>query len=150
MTTVHKQMEDVFDAEYVSLHVRKSNTAAFHLYTQTLAYQQHDIEAKYYADGEDAYDMRKLFRSYKVSQTARGIITTGVQFVSDGETLIHYFAADCCVGASRVGKRRRRKHWMTTNRMICPGTCIEMTMTPRATRKKRRRRYDNIGVAIKS
>ncbi len=27
-------MEDIFEAEYVSLHVRKSNSAAFHLYTQ--------------------------------------------------------------------------------------------------------------------
>lgn len=33
-----KQMKDVFKAEYVSLHVRKSNKAAFHLYTATLKY----------------------------------------------------------------------------------------------------------------
>ena len=47
-------MKDVFKAEYVSLHVRKSNKAAFHLYTETLGYSINDIEAKYYADGEDA------------------------------------------------------------------------------------------------
>lgn len=61
MNAAHREMQEVFDAHYVSLHVRKSNTAAFHLYTQTLAYETHDIEAKYYADGEDAYDMRKPF-----------------------------------------------------------------------------------------
>ncbi|GLT32448.1 hypothetical protein SLA2020_313170 [Shorea laevis] len=32
---------------------------AFNLYTETLGYKIHDVEAKYYADGEDAYDMRK-------------------------------------------------------------------------------------------
>lgn len=62
MTAAQKAMQEVFGAEYVSLHVRKSNRAAFHLYTQTLGYKIHDIEAKYYADGEDAYDMRKQLR----------------------------------------------------------------------------------------
>jgi GNAT superfamily N-acetyltransferase len=61
MNAAQEQMQVVFQADYVSLHVRKSNTAAFHLYSQTLGYLQHDIEVKYYADGEDAYDMRKPF-----------------------------------------------------------------------------------------
>jgi peptide alpha-N-acetyltransferase len=61
MNAAQEQMQVVFRADYVSLHVRKSNTAAFHLYSQTLGYLQHDVEIKYYADGEDAYDMRKPF-----------------------------------------------------------------------------------------
>jgi peptide alpha-N-acetyltransferase len=61
MNAAQEQMQVVFQADYVSLHVRKSNTAAFHLYSQTLGYLQHDIEVKYCADGEDAYDMRKPF-----------------------------------------------------------------------------------------
>jgi len=32
-------MVETFDAQYVSLHVRKSNRAAIHLYTQTLGYE---------------------------------------------------------------------------------------------------------------
>jgi peptide alpha-N-acetyltransferase len=56
------EMQDIFDAEFVSLHVRKSNRAAFHLYSVTLSYQVHDVEKGYYADGEDAYDMRCYFR----------------------------------------------------------------------------------------
>ena len=56
------EMQQVFDAEYVSLHVRKSNRAAFHLYSVTLNYTVHDVEKGYYADGEDAYDMRCYFR----------------------------------------------------------------------------------------
>ena len=56
-------MQNVFDAEYVSLHVRKSNRAAFHLYSVTLNYTVHDVEKGYYADGEDAYDMRCYFKN---------------------------------------------------------------------------------------
>ncbi|CAN6229716.1 unnamed protein product [Urochloa humidicola] len=62
MSAAQAAMDQVFGAEYVSLHVRRSNRAAFNLYTSTLGYQIHDIEAKYYADGEDVYDMRKPLR----------------------------------------------------------------------------------------
>lgn len=62
MNAAQRGMQEVFEAEYVSLHVRKSNRAAFHLYTQTLGYKINDIEAKYYADSEDAYDMRKQLK----------------------------------------------------------------------------------------
>jgi GNAT superfamily N-acetyltransferase len=62
MRRSQQEMMDVFSAEYVSLHVRKSNKAAFHLYSVTLAYKVNDVEKGYYADGEDAYDMRCYFR----------------------------------------------------------------------------------------
>jgi hypothetical protein len=62
MRRSQREMADVFDAEYVSLHVRKSNRAAFHLYSVTLAYEVNDVEKGYYADGEDAYDMRCYFK----------------------------------------------------------------------------------------
>mmetsp|Transcript_4087 Transcript_4087/g.3873 ORF Transcript_4087/g.3873 Transcript_4087/m.3873 type:complete len:187 (-) Transcript_4087:384-944(-) len=65
------EMHQVFASEYVSLHVRKSNRAAFHLYTQTLKYEINDIEKGYYADGEDAYDMRCVF-SKQTPQNKRG------------------------------------------------------------------------------
>lgn len=50
---IEREMKQVFKAEYVSLHVRKSNYAAYHLYTETLGYEQHDVEKGYYADGEE-------------------------------------------------------------------------------------------------
>jgi len=59
MAASHAAMRDVFGAAYASLHVRVGNAAAVRLYTKTLGYAVHDVEAKYYADGEDAYDMRK-------------------------------------------------------------------------------------------
>lgn len=55
-------MADVFGAKYCSLHVRVGNAGAFHLYSETLGYKIHDTEEKYYADGEDAYDMRKQLK----------------------------------------------------------------------------------------
>merc|ERR1712194_630892 len=54
-------MEETFGSEHVSLHVRYTNRAAFTLYSQRLGYEIHDIEKGYYADKEDAYDMRKMF-----------------------------------------------------------------------------------------
>ncbi|KAJ3670048.1 hypothetical protein LUZ60_010372 [Juncus effusus] len=65
MTAAQNAMGEVFGAEYVSLHVRRSNRAAFNLYTSTLGYKIHDTEAKYYADGEDAFDMRKQLKGRK-------------------------------------------------------------------------------------
>merc|ERR1712098_249821 len=49
---------ETFQAQYVSLHVRVSNKAALHLYRDTLSFQMEKTEAKYYADGEDAYSMK--------------------------------------------------------------------------------------------
>lgn len=51
-------MAETYGAQYVSLHVRMSNMAALHLYRDTLGFTNDRIEAKYYADGEDAYSMR--------------------------------------------------------------------------------------------
>lgn len=51
-------MVETYGAQYVSLHVRMSNTAALRLYRDTLKFKQEKIEAKYYADGEDAYSMK--------------------------------------------------------------------------------------------
>lgn len=51
-------MVETFGAQYVSLHVRVSNQAAIHLYRDTLGFKTEKTEAKYYADGEDAYCMK--------------------------------------------------------------------------------------------
>jgi len=54
-----RAMIECFNARYVSLHVRKSNRAALNLYQNTLKFAVSEIEPKYYADGEDAYAMRR-------------------------------------------------------------------------------------------
>lgn len=58
MRQSQRAMAETFAAHYVSLHVRMSNTAALHLYRDTLGFTVDKVEAKYYADGEDAYSMR--------------------------------------------------------------------------------------------
>ena len=59
MDQTAQAMVETFNAKYVSLHVRKSNRAALNLYTQALKFQISEIEPKYYADGEDAYAMKR-------------------------------------------------------------------------------------------
>ena len=79
MRRSQKEMQDVFGAEYVSLHVRKSNRAAFHLYSVTLAYTVNDVEKGYYADGEDAYDMRCYFQQQQQEQQQEDIPTEAMK-----------------------------------------------------------------------
>lgn len=71
MHCAHQAMKETFKAQYASLHVRKSNSAAKHLYIETLGYEVHDIEAKYYADAEDAYDMRCHFNRKEDGSSSR-------------------------------------------------------------------------------
>jgi len=78
----------VYEAEYVSLHVRRSNRAAFNLYTETLGYKINDVEAKYYADGEDAYDMRKNLKGKQNHHHAHGHH--------------HHHGGGCCSGDAKV------------------------------------------------
>ncbi|KAL1789407.1 N-alpha-acetyltransferase 11 [Sigmodon hispidus] len=59
MDQASRAMIENFSAKYVSLHVRKSNRAALHLYANTLNFQVSEVEPKYYADGEDAYAMKR-------------------------------------------------------------------------------------------
>nr|CAG4638741.1 EOG090X0DSH [Cyclestheria hislopi] len=59
MDQASRSMVECFNAKYVSLHVRKSNRAALNLYTNTLKFSISEVEPKYYADGEDAYAMKR-------------------------------------------------------------------------------------------
>lgn len=78
-------MVETFQAKYVSLHVRVSNVAARHLYQDTLGFKNEKTEAKYYADGEDAYCMRldldvirKQIDERTAAAAAAGADTNGV------------------------------------------------------------------------
>lgn len=68
MRNSQRAMAEVFNAEYVSLHVRMSNKAALHLYRDTLGFTVEKTESKYYADGEDAYAMRMDLRSMQIKE----------------------------------------------------------------------------------
>ncbi|KAK1824382.1 N-terminal acetyltransferase A complex catalytic subunit ard1 [Friedmanniomyces endolithicus] len=58
MRQSQRAMFETYGAVYVSLHVRVSNIAALALYRDTLRFKVGGTEAKYYADGEDAFSMR--------------------------------------------------------------------------------------------
>lgn len=59
MNQANIEMHNNFGAQFVSLHVRKSNRAALSLYRDNLKFILHETEKGYYADGEDALAMRK-------------------------------------------------------------------------------------------
>lgn len=64
MDHASRSMVECFKAKYVSLHVRVSNRAALHLYAVTLRFEKSEVEAKYYADGEDAYAMKRNLSTF--------------------------------------------------------------------------------------
>eukprot|EP01091_Cochliopodium_minus_P002205 TRINITY_DN12089_c0_g1_i1.p1 TRINITY_DN12089_c0_g1~~TRINITY_DN12089_c0_g1_i1.p1 ORF type:complete len:158 (-),score=53.57 TRINITY_DN12089_c0_g1_i1:58-531(-) len=59
MNQAEKSLIENYGAEFLCLHVRRSNRAALHLYKETLGFKQENIEVGYYADGEDALSMKK-------------------------------------------------------------------------------------------
>ncbi|KAG1763677.1 acyl-CoA N-acyltransferase [Suillus occidentalis] len=62
MLLSQKAMIDSYKIEYIQLHVRKSNRAAFSLYSEKLGFKIHRKEVGYYGDGEDAYSMRIVLK----------------------------------------------------------------------------------------
>lgn len=72
MLATHRAMREVFGAQHASLHVRVSNRAALRLYCGTLGYRVQDVEQGYYANGEDAYEMRRWFRDPPPGKEPRG------------------------------------------------------------------------------
>ena len=61
MRACHHAMKTVYSAKYCSLHVRVTNRAAFTLYKHVLGYEISSVADSYYADKEDAYDMKLYF-----------------------------------------------------------------------------------------
>ena len=66
-------MMTIYDAEYCSLHVRITNRAAIALYKDVLGFQVMNVDEKYYADGEDALDMRVYFKDMKINKNTTAV-----------------------------------------------------------------------------
>jgi peptide alpha-N-acetyltransferase len=62
MNNSMRQMRGVDDATMCSLHVRRTNAAALHLYQDTLSFRCAGVESAYYVDQEDAFHMKRLFK----------------------------------------------------------------------------------------
>ncbi|XP_017133881.1 N-alpha-acetyltransferase daf-31 [Drosophila elegans] len=77
MNQASQAMVECFNAQYVSLHVRKSNRAALNLYTNALKFKIIEVEPKYYADGEDAYAMRRDLSEFADEDQAKSTKQAG-------------------------------------------------------------------------
>ena len=65
MRAAQYQMINVYRCTQCSLRVRVTNRAAIALYKGVLGYEIADVDKSYYADGEDAYDMKIVFNKDK-------------------------------------------------------------------------------------
>lgn len=61
MKAAEKALHEVYKVTSITLHVRVSNSAATRLYREKLGFEVYITDQKYYADGEDAFGMRKFF-----------------------------------------------------------------------------------------
>ena len=62
MKATMRETDAVHKGEYVSLHVRRTNEAALHLYQESLKFRCAEVDKGYYVDNEDAFHMKHLFR----------------------------------------------------------------------------------------
>lgn len=99
-------MAETFAAHYVSLHVRMSNTAALHLYRDTLGFTVDKVEAKYYADGEDAYSMRMELSDLKDDLRDEEEKIFGSEGVDEGEGVGSEGKKEKKEGANGGGKQK--------------------------------------------
>ena len=104
MKQAHARMQEAFSASFCSLHVRRTNMAAFHLYSQTLGYLVHEVEAGYYADGEDAYSMRCYFEAPEVAAQKKSV--AAAQKALAVSSSVAAVAAVARTAAARTAPRR--------------------------------------------
>uniref|UniRef100_A0ABK0LCJ6 N-terminal amino-acid N(alpha)-acetyltransferase NatA n=1 Tax=Rattus norvegicus TaxID=10116 RepID=A0ABK0LCJ6_RAT len=64
MDQASRAMIENFSAKYVSLHVRKSNRAALHLYSNTLNFQVKNFAVIYLVDITEVPDFNKMYELY--------------------------------------------------------------------------------------
>jgi hypothetical protein len=104
--SIERAMAETYQAKYVSLHVRVSNVAALHLYRDTLGFENDKVEAKYYADGEDAYSMRMDLTDMQLKPE---IQEKGEGDEDEGEAVGSEGKKEGTVKKASSGKKRRVK-----------------------------------------
>jgi peptide alpha-N-acetyltransferase len=120
MRQSQRAMAETFAAHYVSLHVRMSNTAALHLYRDTLGFTVDKVEKSYYADGEDAYSMRLELGDLKAE--LRDEVEEGGEEKSVGEDEGEQVGSE---GKKEGGKERERKRKVKVGRGLGVGELVE-------------------------
>jgi hypothetical protein len=99
-------MAETYNAKYVSLHVRVSNVAALHLYRDTLGFKVDKVEAKYYADGEDAYSMKMDLTDLQLKPEAKENVEDDED---EGDAVGSEGKKEGAAKKSSTGKKRRVK-----------------------------------------
>jgi hypothetical protein len=99
-------MAETFAAHYVSLHVRMSNNAALHLYRDTLGFTVDKVEAKYYADGEDAYSMKMELDGLKEALRDEEDEIFGTEGQDEGEAVGSEGAKEAKAAAAAAKKQK--------------------------------------------
>lgn len=105
----------------MSLHVRESNIAALSLYRDTLGFKVIATEAKYYADGEDAYSMR-MDLDFLRNEIDEDSDDEGVQDEGDAVGSIEKADGDASAAAAE-GKEKLRK--VKVGRQLGVGELVE-------------------------
>lgn len=85
MKAAMREMDDQYSANFCSLHVRKTNDAALHLYQETLQFRCAEVDEKYYVDDEDAYHMKKFFRG---KQPAMFYVTEDKRLIKEAAQVV--------------------------------------------------------------
>ena len=73
-------MKEYYDADFVTLHVRRNNRPALNLYQKSLGFEMIGVESEYYADKEDAFKMRKFFKKDKKDKIKGIVINDDIKF----------------------------------------------------------------------
>ena len=88
-------MKNVLHCNSCSLRVRVTNRAAIALYSRVLGYEILDTDKGYYADGEDAYDMKLTFDQ---SEREAAESTADESESHGSQTHQHVHGGGCCGG----------------------------------------------------
>ena len=120
MRLSQRAMAEVFNASYVSLHVRKSNTAALHLYRDTLGFEVEKVEPKYYADGEDAFAMRVDLSAMQIRE-----VPEAAEDADEGGEVGSLGKAGEAEGVDGGGKEKERMIKVKVGRGLGVGDLVE-------------------------
>ncbi|EPY35846.1 peptide alpha-N-acetyltransferase [Strigomonas culicis] len=90
-----KEMDDEYKAHFCSLHVRRTNDAALHLYQDTLGFRCAGVEEAYYVDNEDAFHMKYFFHD-----------DNDGMYVDENRQLVRKTADVAADGGEKKGKKK--------------------------------------------
>lgn len=103
-------MAEIYGAQAVCLQVRKSNTAAQHLYTNKLGFITKRSDAKYYIDGEHASHMEKDLKSLRLPLIKGAQVTLSAEEKRANADAREGAGEECLDEGDEVGSLASAKH----------------------------------------